>query len=285
MRREFSIVPIAILLFLGVAFSPMRTPAQAKNGSVEFVARATPSGGLEEPVRGFPFFLLTKSFEEINREVDASVPKPDMDGFIDKLEVSKELKAWMKKNHWLQLSGTDFIEKVKPADVIGVPEFFTAYLHRNSGYPATNFPKLKVKASEAKDSPQAIKAMADYKEAVRRYLEQNPDTIDGIDLELAQSDPSPKWNKLLAKRGPEIRQTALDLAQSKYMIARTETDLRGEGVLDGIEPGNYWLSTLDTSANIGDARLRWDTQLNVRSGEEVRVALTNVNAVRLHDSP
>ena len=56
-----------------------------------------------------------------------------MDAFIDKLEVSKELKAWMKKNHLVQLSGEDFIKKLKPADVMGVPEFFEAYLDRNSG--------------------------------------------------------------------------------------------------------------------------------------------------------
>jgi hypothetical protein len=286
MRREFPIVPIAILSLLGFAFGPSRTPAQAKGGSVEFVARATPSGGLEEPVRGFPFFLLTKSFEEINREADASLPKPDMDAFIDKLEVSKELKAWMKKNHCLQLSGGDFIEKVKPADVIEVPEFLAAYLHRNSGYPATNFPKSKVKSSDAaKDPEKAAKALADYNVAVRRYIDQNPDTIDGIDLELAQSDPSAKWNTLQAKRGPELRRTALDLAQSKYLVARTETDLHGEGVLNGIQPGSYWLSTLDISADVGDARLRWDTQLSVRPGKEEHVALTNVNAVRLHDSP
>jgi hypothetical protein len=286
MKRAFPIFPVAILSLLGFAFSPLRASAQSKNGSVEFVARATPSGGLEEPVRGFPFFLLSKSFEEINREVDASLPKPDMDAFIDKLDVSKELKAWMKKNHWLQLSGGDFVEKVKPADVIEVPEFFTAYLHRNSGYAATNFPKSKVKSSDtAKDPAKAAKGLADYKEAVRRYIDQNPDTIDGIDLELAQSDPSSKWNALQAKRGPELHRTALDLAQSKYFVARTETDLHGEGVLSGIQPGSYWLSTLDISADVGDARLRWDTQLNVRPGEEARVALTNVNASQVHDTP
>jgi hypothetical protein len=283
MKREFT---IAILSLLSFALGASRTLAQTKNGSVEFVARATPSGGLEEPVRGFPFFLLTKSFEEINQEADASLPKPDREAFIDKLEVSKELKAWMRKNHWLQLSGTEFIEKVKPGDVIEVPEFFTAYLHRNSGYPAANFPKSKVKSSDAtKDPAKAAKALADYKEAVRRYIDQNPETIDGIDLELAQSDPSAKWNTLQAKRGPELRRTVLDLAQSKYLVARTETDLHGEGVLSGIQPGSYWLSTLDISADVGDARLRWDTQLNVRPGEEAHVALTNVNAVRLHDSP
>ena len=56
--------------------------AVAQDGSIEFVARATPSGGLEEPVRGFPFYLLRKSFEDIKSEADAAVPRPEMDAFI-----------------------------------------------------------------------------------------------------------------------------------------------------------------------------------------------------------
>src|SRR5215469_16275589 len=86
----FAFAPICALAF----------PAAAQNGSIEFVARAAPSAGLEEPVRGFPFFLLSKSFEQISHEVESAQPEPDMDAFIDKLDVSKELKMWMKKKHW-----------------------------------------------------------------------------------------------------------------------------------------------------------------------------------------
>jgi hypothetical protein len=95
------------VLFLATAFAGVVpwAPAQAQSGSVEFVVRAAPSDGLEEPVRGFPVYLLSKSFQDINREVEAAYPKPDMNVFIDTLEVSKELKAWMKSNHWVQLSG------------------------------------------------------------------------------------------------------------------------------------------------------------------------------------
>src|SRR5579864_2422844 len=118
-----------ILFFVvGLAVAAPLAHPQSQNGSVEFVAHATPSAGLEEPVRGFPFFLLTKSYEDITREVEANYPKPDMDAFIDKLEVSKELKAWMKKNHWVELSGPNFTAKVKAADVMQVPEFLEAYI-------------------------------------------------------------------------------------------------------------------------------------------------------------
>jgi hypothetical protein len=270
----------AVVLVLSFAATVLLSRAQTQNGSVEFVVRATPSAGLEEPVRGFPFFLLSKSFEEITREVEVAYPKPDMDGFIDKLEVSSELKAWMKKNHWVQLSGGDFIQKLKPQDVMGVPEFYDAYINRNSGDETVSFPKPKFKpADRVKDPAKYDKLKAEYTEAVRHFIEQAPESIDGIDLELANIDPSAKWNALEAKRAPEIHRRVLELAQSKYFVARTQTDLDGEGYLAKIPPGNYWLSTLDVAANVGDARPRWDISLPVRPGEQTRVALSNANAL------
>jgi len=280
MKRILSIFfPIFYLAIVGMA-APRPAFSQAANGTVDFVAHATPSGGLDEPVRGFPFYLLSKSFEEISREAEATYPKPDKDAFIDKLDLSPELKAWMKKNEMIQLSGEDFIHKLKVPDVMGVPEFYTAYLDRNSGDQSASFPKPKYKPSDkAKDPAKYEKLKAEYTEAVRHYMEQVPESIDGIDLSLVKVDPSAKWNELEAKRKPQIQRRALDLAQSKYLVARADTDLQGEAVLRGVPPGNYWLSTLDVSANVGDARPRWDTSLTVRPGQQVRILLSNVNAV------
>lgn len=255
--------------------------AVAQDGSIEFVARATPSGGLEEPVRGFPFYLLRKSFEDIKSEADAAVPRPEMDAFIDKLEVSNELKSWMKKNHSVALSGTDFIRKLHTADVMDVPEFYKAYLERNSGDQSVDFPTPKFKASDkVKDPAKYEKLSAAYTEAIRHHIDQNPQSMDGIDLGLTEIDPSPKWNALEAKRIPEIRRRVLELAQSKYLVARTETNIQGQGFLRGIPPGNYWLSTLDVAADVGDARQRWDAPVVVRPGDTTYTALSNVNAVQ-----
>lgn len=267
-------------LLVSLTASTTFAQTQAQTGSIEFVARATPSGGLEEPVRGFPFFLLSKSFDDITHEAELAYPKPDMDAFIDKLEVSKELKAWMKKNQCVKFSGDDFIKKVKPENVMKVQEFYDAYIQRNSGDETVNFPKPKYKPADRQKNPAKYeKLKAEYTEAVRRYVEQSPESIDGIDLELANIDPSAKWNELEGKRAPEVRHRVVELAQSKYLVARTQTNLDGEGYLRGISPGTYWLSTLDVPANVGDARPRWDAPLTVHAGEEVRVALSNVNAV------
>ena len=253
--------------------------ATAQAGAIEFVARVTPSGGVDEPVRGFPFYLLSRSFDDISNEVEASYPKPDMDAFIEKLEVSDELKAWMKKNHWVALSGEDFIHKVKTADVMDVPEFYSAYMDRNADDQSADFPKAKFKASDAKKNPAKFeKLAADYKDAVRHYIDQNSKSIDGIDLNLAPIDPSPKWDAENAKLLPEMHRKTLDAAQSKYLVARVQTDLQGQGFLHGVAPGQYWLSTLDVDAIVGDMRERWDAPLTVLPGETARVALTNSNA-------
>ena len=272
---------LAILVCLGTLALANRAPAQA--GSIEFVARATPSSGVEEPVRGFPFYLLSKSFEDIEKEVDAADPKPDMNAFIDKLDsnFSSELKAWMKKNACVSLAGDDFIHKLNATNILGVPEFRKAYLERNASDQSSDFPKPKAKPSDQAKNPEKFeKLSAEYTEAIRRYIEMHPESVELVYLSLSDIDPGPKWNALLGKRPPEIRQRTLELAQSKYFVARTQTDLQGQGFLRGIAPGAYWISTLDVAAVVGDVRPLWDVPVTVRPGQTEYVALSNVNSVQ-----
>jgi hypothetical protein len=255
--------------------------AQTATGTVEFVARITPASGVEEPVRGMPFYLLSRSFQDIGREAAANYPKPDMDAFIDKLGVSKELKAWMKKNHTVTLSGEDLINRLKVPDVMDIPEFYDAYMRRNAGDEAFNFPKPKFKVTDkTKDPAKYEKLSKEYNEAVRKFMTDNPQSMDGMDLNLVKVDPSQKWEELSKKRTPEIQRQTLDVAQSRYLVARAQTDLEGQGLLRGIAPGTYWLTTLAVTASVGDARLQWDVPVAVRAGATASVALTNSNAIK-----
>jgi hypothetical protein len=268
---------VLFLLLLTVALAPR---ASAQGASIEFVAQATPSDGLQEPVRGFPFFLLSKSFADIGKEAASNYPKLDMEAFIAKLDVSPELKAWMKKHEWVQLGGEDFIHKLNADAILGVPEFKTAYMDRNAGDQSADFPQPKYKASDEQKNPAKFKKLSDdYIETVRRYIQQHPTSIDGIDLGLADIDPSPKWTAMTGARTTAIHQRTLDLAQSSYLVARVETNLQGQGDLRGLAPGNYWLSTLDVPAIVGDARPRWDIPVNLRAGEMKYIALSNSNSV------
>jgi hypothetical protein len=274
---------IRVGTFLLVAVLGIAPFTFAQGGSIEFVARATPSAGLEEPVRGFPFYLLSKSFEDIAREAEAADPKPDMNAFIDKLDstYSPELKAWMKKTQCVSFVGEDFIKKLTPTAVLEVPEFRKAYMDRNVGDQSADFPKSKVKPSDQAKNPQKFdKLSAEYVEAVRHYIEQHPQSVDGIDLGVAEIDPGPKWNDLMGRRLPGIQRHALDLAQSKYLVAQTESDLQGQGYLRGVPAGTYWISTLDVAAIVGDARPRWDVPVTIRVGETKSIALSNVNSIK-----
>ncbi len=155
-----------------------QTNVTPKNGSIEFVAHATPSGGVDEPARGIPFYLLSESYADITKEADAEFPEPDMNAFIDSLDVSKELKDWMKKNKWIDFSGEDFIHKLKVDDVMNVPEFYSAYLERNSGDQGSGFPSPKIKESDkTKDPAKYQKEEDQYKQAIRGFMTMVPESM------------------------------------------------------------------------------------------------------------
>jgi hypothetical protein len=249
-------------------------------GSIEFVARVTPTVGRAEPVRQITFYLLRKSYAETVKEVEQSEEKPEMDRFIVGLEVSKELKAWMKKNHWVQLAGPEFTRRLKTNDILDVPEFYDAYLRRNVGDEGIGFPTPSYRERDRQENPQRYeKQRQEYREILRRFLENNKPSIEGIDLYLDTINPGSRWALQEAELRLRIRKRALQLAETRDLVAKSETDLDGRGVLPGILPGSYWLSTLETEAIAGDTHLRWDTPVTVRSGLATRLELSYLNAV------
>jgi hypothetical protein len=248
---------------------------------VDFTARITPAAGIAEPVRGFPFYLLHKSFADILAEADASEPKPDFDAFVDKLTVSKELKAWMKKNKTVSLAGEDFVRNLTPDEIMNIPEFFSAYIDRNSGQESlTTFPTPKYKERDKqKDPAKYEKQRQEYLDAVRKFLIANPESTAGLDLSLDPINPGPNWQLLSAKRGPSIQRHAMELAMTRYLVAKAESDLDGHARIENIPPGDYWLGTLDVFARVGDEKVRWDVPITLDSGLTKRVELSNSNGI------
>ncbi len=251
-----------------------------QTGSVEFVARVTPTAGRPEPVRQLTFYLLRKSFADIQKEAEESEPKLDMDRFIEGLEVSKKLKAWMKKKHTVELSGSDFTRQLTVDDIMGVPEFYDAYLTRNSGDAALGFPKPKYRPQDATQNPAKYKRQVEeYRAQVRRFIENHPQSIEGIEVQLDAINPGPRWAQQQSEQRRRSRRQTLQLAQTRHLVTKTDTNLDGRGILTDIPPGQYWFSTLETEAVAGDARLRWDIPVTVRAGQTTQVELSNLNAV------
>jgi hypothetical protein len=269
------------VLFL-VAGAMAKAPrAATQTGSVQFVARVTPSGGEDEPVRTLPFYLLSKSYADIEKEAEAASPVANQDKFIDALDVSKELKAWMKTNHRVSLSGEDFTKMLKADDIMNVPEFFAAYTERMVGDHTAGFPTPKYKLEDrAKNPAKYDLQVTEYHDAIRAFVIADPGSKDGLDLSLEEVNPGHKWDMVKAKNAAELNRETADLARGKYLVARAETDMQGQGALRGIPPGNYWLGTLNIDAVAGDARERWDVPVTVRAGQPSYLTLTNINAVK-----
>jgi hypothetical protein len=286
-ERRFAIrffIAAIVLALLALLLPVLRAAAQQKSaapGSIEFEARAMPTGGRAEPVMRLSVSLLRKSFAVIQKDAEQSEEKPDLDKFVDALSVSKELKAWMKRTRSVELSGEEFYKRITTKDIFDVPEFSAAYMARNAGDTSTGFPVLKAKEKDrTENSARFEKAKQEYHEALRKFIEQYPSSRDGMEVELAAINPGPRWAAQEGERKKRIRDRALELTETAYTVAKAETNLKGLGSFPGVPPGDYWLSTVESEATVGDARLRWDVPVPVRAGRVTRVTLTNVNAVR-----
>jgi hypothetical protein len=280
MKKKLCIPAFALFIASLMALLPARLAAQS-TGRIEFTARVAPTGGRPEPVRQMTFYLLRKSLDDIRAESLQLAPVPDLENFIDSLSVSPELKTWMKKHHSVQLSGADFTKGLSPEDIVNIPEYFKAYMARNMAFRGMGFPEPKFKEKDRDANPEKYKQEKEqYLAAIRKFIAAMPESVQGIDIELNDIDPNPKWDILVHKQRRLQDAHAFELAQQRYLVAQSDTDLDGHGSFAAIAPGNYWIGMLGTEAISGDVRLHWDLSVTVRQGVTSRVELSNLNASR-----
>jgi hypothetical protein len=252
-------------------------------GSLEFAARITPTAARPEPVRQFTFFLLTKSYADIAKEVEADDKVPSREQFIEDLKVSPELKEWLKAHDILDLTIPEMDRALTPDDIIRVPEFLLAYQRSNSGGVTQGIPKPKYRDADKKDNPERYeKQHQEYLTALKKFISSRPETVNGVELELSGVNPQTKWARIMGDHAKRISRLAPELAQTKYLVAKTDTDLDGRAILSGIAAGNYWISTLNLDAAAGDTHLRWDVAITIQPGRTTRLELTNLNATDAH---
>ncbi len=282
MRKEFVFtagVALCALLFS----SGMR--AQSETGGLEINARITPTGARPEPVRQFTFYILTRSYTEIVKEVEGKDPVPPRDEFIEGLKVSPELRIWLKGHDTLDLAEPDLDKLLTPEDVLNIPEFLLAYQRTNSGNVTNGFPKPKFTEADKTEHPEKYaKLKKEYMESLKKFLRSRPETVSGIELELDGVNPQHKWATLQSARRKRVQRVAPDLAQIKFLAGKVDTDLEGRGAIGGLAPGDYWVSTLNLDADAGDMRVRWDVPVKVERGKTVRVELMNLNSIDAHTS-
>jgi hypothetical protein len=281
MRKVFAIfsgLVLALCCFCGA-------DAQNPSGALNFKARITPTAARPEPVRQFTFYVLTKSYGEVVKEIQQQNALPTREKFIDELKVSPELKEWMKAHEVLDLAAPGFDRLLTADEIIRVPEFLLAYQRSNSGGVTQGIPKPKYRESEQSENPERYKKQVqEYHAALKKFIRDHPETVTGIELEFEGINPQHKWQQLQAQYKNRVLRLAPSIAQTKYLAAKADTDLDGSASLSGLPAGQYWISTLNLDATAGDVRLAWDVPVTIAPGQTVQIELTNLNAVDTHAS-
>lgn len=267
---------------LSTSAAPARTdpsrPTQTTSGSLELTAHITPTAARPEPVRQFTFYVLTRSYADIVKEAEEKDPAPDRNAFIESLKVSPELRDWLKGHDTLDLSSPDVDTRLSPDDIIKVPEFLRAYQRTNTGGVTVGMPKPKYTDDMKTRHPEKYeKLKQDYLTSLTKFVRTHPESVSGIELELAEVSPHRKWTALQTERRKRILRTAPDLAQLKFLAAKTDTDLEGHASVSGLPAGNYWISSLNLEASAGDMRVHWDVPVTIAAGQTTRVELSNLN--------
>lgn len=276
---------VVMLLVLTSLALPLGAWAQNASGSLEFLARITPTAARPEPVRQFTFYLLTKSYADIIREVEASEPAPDREQFISALKVSQPLKEWLRKHELLDLTSSDLDQILTAEDIMSVPEFFEAYIRTNSGGVTPGFPQPRYAGIDRNKDPEKYERLhQQYLAAIRKFVSSHPMSLSGMEVQLDAANPQRRWLQLQGEHRRKLAHTSPEVAQTRYLVAKVDTDLEGRASLANVPAGNYWLGTLNLNAAAGDVRLRWDVPVTVRPGETTRLELTNLNAAESQGS-
>jgi hypothetical protein len=284
-HRLFVCAALCLVVFACIGQAELGAQAPAV-GDVEFQARIQPVGGRPEPARGVPFFLLRKSLADIRAEAEQAEPATDLDEFIEALNVSAELKSWMREHHTVALAGTNFTKQLTADDITGIPEFLEAYMKHNGASLNAGVPAPKFKESDRLNNPEKYnREHAQYLQTIKRHIAARPETMDGIDASLGDSNPTERWVQRQAEQQRRIERRSLVLAQTSYLAGQADSDLDGRGSIRSLFPGTYWLATLDTPAMAGDVRLHWDVPVRVAAGQTARVELNNINAVEPASRP
>jgi hypothetical protein len=252
----------------------------ASVGSIEFSASVRPPEAQPEPVRGVTFYLLSRSLADIRKEVESTSGFVDLDHFIAQLGISPELKGWMKTHHRVDLAGADFVKELTPDDIITVPEFLNAYKVQNGAALHAVIPEPKFKKDEEQKNPEKYKAHLDeYRQALRQFIARNLDTLQGLDADLRDANPMPRWLGLQSEQQRQLERRVLQVAQTRYLVATAVTDLNGRSGFENLPPRDYWISNLDAAALAGDLHLHWDFSVTVSPGKTAPVELSNLNSV------
>ena len=273
--------PFCLALLLSCFCSAIPSPAQSTNGSIDLIARVSPTSARPEPVRQVTFYVLTKSYSDILKDVETEEAAPSREKFIEDLKVSSELKDWLRAHDAIDLTSPNLDQVVSPEDILHVPEFLLAYQRNNAGGVTRGLPRAKYTEAEKTSNPERYQKQKDeYMEALKKFIQAHPESVSGMELQLEGVNPQHKWAQVTTEHQKKVMQMAPEIAQTKFLAGQADTDLEGHALVSNLPAGSYWISTLNLDVGAGDTRVRWDVPVSIQGGRTTRIELTNLNATR-----
>jgi hypothetical protein len=270
---------IALVVLLDGVSTARPAAAQSGSGAIDLTAQVSPTGARPEPVRQLTFYVLTKSYADITKDVEDQEAPPSREKFIDGLKLSTQLKDWLRAHDAFDLTVPNLDKLVTPDDILSIPEFLLAYQRSNSGGVTNGIPKPKYADADKTGNPARYqKQHDDYLAALKKFIQAHPESVNGMELELEGVNPQHKWMQLETAHQKRVMQLAPQVAQTKYLAAQADTDLDGRASVASLPAGTYWISTLNLDAGAGDVRIRWDVPVSIEGGRTTRIELTNLNA-------
>jgi len=139
-------------------------------------------------------------------------------------------------------------------------------------------PKYRETDAQA-NTPKYQKQHEEYLATTKKFIENNPTTILGMETELGAVNPKYTWDKALQEHLHKVAQVSPEVAQTKYLVVKGDTDLDGRLVVNGLPPGTYWVTSLGMDATAGDRHFLWDAPVTIRAGQPAQLELSNLNGI------
>src|SRR5260221_3343344 len=198
---------------------------QSGAGTLEFTAKVTPTAAKAEPAREFTIYLLTKSYDQIVKELDERDGPPSREKFIDGLKLSPELREWLHKHDVMDITLPGFDKLLTPEDVLRVPEFLLAYQRSNSGGVTNGIPKPKYRDADKTENPERYKKQQEeYLAALKKFIQARPETVAGMELELDGVNPARKWAEAQNLHRRRVPQLAALATPAKNLAGKADTE-------------------------------------------------------------